>query len=98
MSFKLSKVKLSARVVKIFLWDMREQCFTLKIRIGITCNHDQSSLTLVSSGIVYYNTHADFFLSFHLMSSGLTPNTYTCSEVYKTNGASFFQRQWHFQK
>lgn len=34
--FKLSKVKLFARVVKIFLWDMREQCFTLKIRIGIT--------------------------------------------------------------
>lgn len=94
--FKLSRVKLFARVVKIFLWDMREQCFTLKIRIGITL---QPSLTLVSSGIVYYNTHSDFFLSFLLMSSGfLTPNTYTCSEVYKTNGASFFQRQWHFKK
>lgn len=34
--FKLSKVELFARVVKIFLWDMREPCLTLKIRIGIT--------------------------------------------------------------
>lgn len=54
-------------------------------RIGIVCEKDQSSLALVSSAIVYCNTHSDFFLSFYLMSSGLlTPNTYTCLQVYKT--------------
>lgn len=54
-------------------------------RKGIVCEQDQSSLPSVSSAIVYCDTHSDFFLSFHLMSSGLlTPNTYTCSQVYKT--------------
>lgn len=52
---------------------------------GLFCEQNQSSLALVSSAIVYCNTHSDFFLSFHLMSSGLlTSNTYTCSQVYKT--------------
>lgn len=38
---------------------------------GLFCNQDQSSLVLVSSAIVYCNTPCGFFLSFHLMSSGL---------------------------
>lgn len=51
----------------------------------IVCGQDQSGLALASSAIVYCGAHSDFFLSFHLMSSGLlAPNTYTCSQVYKT--------------
>ena len=53
--------------------------------MGFVWEQDQSGLALVSPAIVHCNTHSDFFPSFHLMSSGLlTPNTYACSPVYKT--------------
>lgn len=94
--FKPSKAKILLKSLHL-LWDMRQQCFTLKIRrIAVTLQPPSARRAL---GVVYSNTHSDFFLSFHLISSGLlTPNTSKCSEVYKTNGASFFQRQWHFKK
>lgn len=97
--FKPSKAKILLKSLHL-LWDVRQQCLTLKIRrIAVSLQPPSARRALGSSPLVYCNTHSDFFLSFHLMSSGLlTPNTSTCSEVYKTNGASFFQRQWHFKK
>lgn len=96
--FKLSKAKILLKSLHL-LWDVRQWCFTHKIRLIAVTLQPSVRLASGSSALVYSNTRSAFFLSFHLMSSGLlTPNTSTCSEVYKTNGASFFQRQWHFKK